>query len=336
MKTPDDAADDNLDTDLRDAFPAKWTEAHPPTPQATAELVYQSLISALADGNFRSLLALSKLDDEPKVARKACIQAAQIGSSLHDPSSARQAMPLAFKSDETVAAGIFQFFSARNPDQFDPQIFYFQKSASGWLWTPIPSADTREKLHGWVDTGIKHWPDQWQETLLMDSPILKDIDANHAPAKEEAQHSVEAWLDATRRGDSTAALSLVARLGDPRSGSIVLQNLGYEISGFRRSKQSPSIIGIYQGKTWTAVGVKIDQGGKSTYPLYPVIHTARGPRILAEIDLFAADNRSREFLNKAALERLEKFGSVSAASDLRALCTEHQANMESISGRSTR
>lgn len=328
---PDLDPEDKLDSDLRDAFPAKWIETHPPAPQATAELAHQALITALREGNLPSLLTLSKLDDRPESARKACIQAAQIWWAIHDPSAGRHAMPLAFKADETSAAGICQFFSDRDPDRLDPRVLYFEKSSVGWLWTPEPSPGTREKLQGWVDSETKRWPDQWQQTLLSDCPVLEKIDAAQAPAKEEALKCVEAWLDATRRGDVKGALLLIARLGDPRSGSAVLRNLGYEISGSRRNKKSPAISGIYQGRTWTAVGVKIDhEGGKSTYPLYPVVTTARGPRILVEIDLFASGNRGREFLNKAAFERLQKFASAAAASELRTHYTEHQANIEGL------
>ncbi len=326
---PDDEPDDKLDSDLRDAFPAKWIETHPPAPQATAELAHQALIAALRDGNLPSILALLKLDDRPENASKACIQAAQIWWTIREPTAVRHAMPLAFRADETAAAGICQLFSARDPERLDPRVLYFEKSAAGWLWTPDPSPVTREKLQGWVDSETKRWPDQWQQTLLSDSPVLEEIAAAQAPAKDDARNCVEAWLDATRRGDVKAALLLIARLGDPRSGSAVLRNLGYEISGSRRSIENPKITGIYQGKTWTAVGVKIDrEGGKPTYPLYPVVTTARGLRILVEIDLLASGSRGREFLNKVAFERLEKFSSVAAASELRTLYSEHQANVE--------
>jgi hypothetical protein len=136
---------------------------------------------------------------------------------------------------------------------------------------------------------------------------------------------VEKWLETTRKGDVKAALNLVARLDDPQSGVTVLQNLGYEISSSRRSKEAPAVIGTYCGKTWTAVGVKIDQAGKSTFPLYPVIQTPQGPRILIEIDLFASKNRGREFLNKAAFERLEKLSNT--AGELQNLYSKHQASL---------
>ena len=65
-----------------------------------------------------------------------------------------------------------------------------------------------------------------------------------------------------------------------------------------------SIIGVQRGRFWTVVGVRRVVGEKPAHPLYPVVNTMEGPRILIEIDLFASDSRTREFLNRTALERL--------------------------------
>ena len=329
-ENPDDDADDELDSDLIHAFPKNWSATHPPQPQATAELARQTLLTTLRNGDFQTLLAISKLAESPV----ACTQAAQIWWTLHDPAGVRHAMPLTFQADATAAVAIYQFVSAREPERWDPRVLYFEKSPAGWLWTPEPASATRGKFQEWVNSETRHWPDQWQQSLLIRCPIMEKIHAFHAPSSDDARKTVEAWLDATRRGDVETALQYIARLDDPASGSTVLQNLGYEITGSRRSKEPPSISGIYQGKVWTAVGVQIEQDGKFTHPLYPVIQTDCGPRILVEIDLFAAGKRGREFLNKAAFERLAKFNS--ATSELQALFAQHQTNIENLFGKSDR
>lgn len=336
-KDPDDEDDQegDFDTELLNAFPAEWIKANPLKPQPGAEQAHQMLIEALGSGRFPALLAISKIDGESgEDARRACVQAARIGWSVQDPAAVRHAMPLAFKATETVAVGIFQFFSTRDPDRFEPRALYFEKSKTGWLWSPEPSTNSTEKLDVWVATETRKWQDQWQQVLLRDSPPLKEIDTLASPTKEDARLLVEKWLDATRQGDVKVALSLVTRLNDPKSGSTLLQNLGYEITGSRRSTETPSITEIYQGKTWTAVGVKVDVGGKTNYPLYPVLQTPQGPRILLEIDLFASGNRGREFLNRTAFERLRK--SASTVAELQELYTEHQKNIETLGAKTSR
>ena len=322
--------DDLPDSEHLAAFSAKWTQAHPPVPQPDAELARQALVRALSDRDLKAILAISQLGGSPQKARKACIQAARIWWTLHDPTAVRHAMPLAFMADESAAVGMVQFFSTRDPDRLDARTFHFEKSAAGWLWTPEPSAAALEHFRVWVDSESRRWPDQWQQSLLENSPVLGQFDALAAPTPDESRKTVEAWLAATHRGDVTVALPLITRLGDLKSVSTTLQNLGYEIIGSRHSKEIPVITGIYQGAHWTAVGVKIDQEGKSTFPLYPVIQTAIGPRIAIEIDLFAAGNRGRDYLNRMAFERLQKSSSVAATAELRGLFSAHQAAVEGM------
>ncbi len=333
---PAAAEDDSPASEHLAAFSAKWTQAHPPAPQPDAELASQALVRALGDRDLKAILAISQLAGSPEQARKACIQAARIWWTLHDPTAVRHAMPLGFKADESAAVGMFQFFSTRDPDRLDARTFHFEKSAAGWLWTPEPTAAALEHFRGWVDSESRRWPDEWQQSLLGDSPLLGQIDAFAAPTQEDARKTVEAWLTATRHGEVTVALPLITRLGDLKSASTALQNLGYEIIGSRHSKEMPAITGIYQGAHWTAVGVKIDQEGKSTFPLYPVIQTALGPRIVIEIDLFAAGNRGRDYLNRMAFERLQKSSSIAAATELRGLFSEHQTAVESSSDKPPR
>jgi hypothetical protein len=213
-------------------------------------------------------------------------------------------------------------------------VLFFEKSKPGWLWSPEPAVETEEAFEVWVATESRKWQDQWQQALLSGSEPQNGIDTLSAPSREDAQLVVEKWLHATRHGDVRAALDLVTRLNDPKSNSTLLQNLGYEIAGSRRSTATPLVTGVYQGNTWTAVGVRIELGGKTTYPLYPVLQTAQGPRILIEIDLFAAGNRGREFLNRTAFERLRK--STSTVDELQKLYAGHQANVESLATKSDR
>ena len=328
LENGDEGQDDDLDADLLDEFPALWLLKHPTTPQPAAAQLHQAVVASLQGGDLSSLFKLTRLDAEPPAARKACILAAQTWWILHDPTVVRHAMPLAFQEDENTAFGLFQFFSARDPDKLDFKTLYFQKSKDGWLWVPEPDSDTREKFKQPVAAEIKRWSGEWQQQLLADSFDLKQIPGNSAPSKEDAQKVVEAWLQASRSGDVKAALRLTARLSDPHGGAAILRNLGHEMISARRSNVSTRVSGIYQGNTWTAVGMEIDQGGKPSHPLYPVIQTPEGPRILIEIDLFAS--RGREFLNKTTLERLNKFGTPAAADDLRSLFAEFQKQIETL------
>ena len=324
----EDQADVESNPDLLNAFPQHWLAAHPPTPQPTAEAAQQALSAAFQASSLTPLFTLANIDSNPKSARNSYIEATKLWWSIHSPAAYRHAMPLALQADETSAVGLFQFFSTREPDQLDAKPVYFERTSSGWLWTPIPAPATLAKSENWITAETRRWTDQWQERLLGDCIQLDPKLSPPSPAPADAQKTVDQWLAATHRGDLTAALAATARFNDARSSSITIQNLGYEIAGSHSQTLAPAITGIYQGTTWTVVGVKITQAGKVTHPLYPVIQTEAGPRVVIEIDLFASGNRSRDFLNKAALDRLKKLTSPTIADDLRSLYSKHQASIE--------
>jgi hypothetical protein len=63
-----------------------------------------------------------------------------------------------------------------------------------------------------------------------------------------------------------------------------------------------------------------------------VIQTPEGPRILIEVDLIASVSRSRDFLNRAALDRLQEL-SPAAATALKRLFATHKTAGEPAEGR---
>ena len=318
--------DEGLDSDLVEAFLTKLSELHPPTPLQTAEKSRQALLSALRERSLAAVIGLIRLDGDPQVARKACVRAAQIWWALREPSTVRRAVPLGFREDGENAAAACQFFSARNPDRLDLRILFFKKSAEGWLWTPEPQPETETSFREWTEAHAKPWQDDWQQTFLADCAEVDQFPESGAPSEEESRKLMDAWLQAARTGDVMAALRLTARLNLPDSKATLLRNLGYEMTGVRLNREVPAITGVRRAGIWSTVGIQINSNGKSSFPLYPIIATPAGPRILLEIDLFAGGNRSRDFLNKTALERLRKF-SPSAADDLKQLHAEHQADI---------
>lgn len=333
LSETDEPADDPQEEDPLNGFSTNWIELHPPMGQESAELARQAVVKALAAATLEPLLRISKFDPNPehsdvRTSNRACIQAAQLWWLFHSPSSVRQAIPLDWKSEGTTAAATFQFFSSRDPDRPDLRTLYFERYPGGWLWTPVPTSQIREKFKEWVDSQAKIWPSKWQDALLAGSLVISKIEDQQAPSEGDARQCVEAWSEAIRRGDPRAALDLVARLDDPRSGYFTLQNLGYELLGARQEGADLQITGIYTGRKWCAVGVKAKSGGKITYPLYPVIQTPQGPRILLEIDLFAAGNRGRDFLNRAAITRLDKYSSAEGITELRNLYSQHQTQVQ--------
>ena len=323
---PDPAADEDLDMALLNAFAAKVRKQCPAAPKPTVGEARQAVIDALLHQRLPALVRLARLEEAPAEARERCVCAAELWWSIREPSSVRLPVPLGLHEEQDLAAASFQIFSARNPDRFDFKVLYFAKSDAGWLWIPKPESAVVEAFADWKTDQNERWRDAWQDQLLPDCPVLAKAPVDPAPSTESARQVVQCWLKAIRTGDIPAALRLSARLDLPDSKEALLRNLGYELIGALKNESAPTVTEVHRQGNWAAVGTKDASNGKAAFPLYSVVATPAGPRILPEVDLSEAGTRSRNFLNKASLKRLGSF-SASAEKNLKTLFAKHQAEI---------
>lgn len=320
-----DDGDDGVDTDLVHRFAQEWVQTHPPTAQPTAELAQNALVSSLKDISPANMLRMAKLRTSPEAASADCLGATHFWSPFHDNSTFRHAMPLALKNEENLAVGLLQIFSSRDSERPDIRPVYFEKTPAGWLWMPLPGSGITEEFKTWIEDQIRVSSERWQDTLLSEVTVLDQ--SLQPPSAEEARNCVESWLAAIRKGDLPKALSLSARLSPSKSAANTLRNTGYEILAARRNRQPAVISGIYVGKSSAAVGIKTTRDDRPSYPLFPVVRTTAGPRVLIGTDLIASGNRSRDYLNRESLEQLAKSGAADTSADLKSLLDRFQTEI---------
>ena len=334
LREPDshqDSSDNDeggFDSDLTDSFAIDWSAAHPPTYYPDAAAARDAWLLAVRAKSPEGLLAMSKLRGPSGYATRAALQVARAWRSVGDPSNARQALPLSFQADESAAVALIQFFSPRDPDRWDGRPVYFEKSATGWYWNPEPTTAVSGKFEPWLGTESRLWPDKWQQELLRDCPKITSFDNLQAPPEQAARDCVGKWLAAIATGNVAVALQYTAFLGEENSGATALKNIGYEIGESRRQKGRPEITSVYVGKIFAGVAAAVPGAEKANVPVYAVALTEKGPRVLAEIDLFAGGNRNRAFLNKAAMAPLRKAPSPAVAEDLQEIFNRHAAAVE--------
>ena len=85
--------------------------------------------------------------------------------------------------------------------------------------------------------------------------------------------------------------------------------MSYEYRGARRSVALDHQVHVQSGKSWAAVSLRVSSGSGSSpsYPMYLVVATAEGPRIVVDVSLRLATNKGREVLNERVWERIEVF-----------------------------
>ena len=320
----EDEAEDDFPQALLDAFPGEIRKQIQVKPAESIAAAAAAVQEALKADSLTPLFALMDLEGDPGTASRGCALAAKAWWQLHNPEAPRLPVPLGFHENGRAGIATFQFFSPREPAALDLKTFYFEKSKSGWLLMPglkptnSPS-ESQIAVREWVADRDKTWRLTWQTKLLADSQRLDSIAEGNAPSEEEARKLVTDWLKATHEADMAAALEMLVTINRQGETARTLQNLGFEIGTALRDEGKASIIHCGRGATWTAVGVKSQAGKSATFPLYLVVATKAGPRLLIAADLFGDPTSGRDKLNEGVLKRMNEFTAPASMGELRAL-----------------
>ena len=324
------AADDSDPDNLLPLYPAALRQTIPLQPLPSPEAARHALDLALRAPTLQPLMAMLDLAGSKKTARLGCLRGAASWGALHDPACVRHPLPLGFFETDSVAAASFQYFSVREPDRLDVRVFFFEKADAGWHllagWRPDEQAEGNLlAANTWAEGEPKRRGESWRSSCLSDSTHLTAPAPGNAPPEAEARALVASWLTAIRAGNVAEALALTAWLDPELSPTRLLRNLGYEISGARKATSAAAILAVTRGTTWTTVAVRANIGDKPGIPIYPVINTPAGPKLLIEVDWFANSERGREFLNDTALSHLRNQVAAPLADELHDLFTQQAA-----------
>jgi len=330
--------DDEFGIELLDKFTETLSDTLKSPSVKTLEEAHGALEKALISSDLRPLLAMINLDSDPVTARRACVRAAQIWWTIHNPATARQPVSLEFREEENAGVSAFHLFSLRDPARFDPRLFFFEKNDDQWQIVPNfkqtdPVEGAQLVVKKWANAQEKSWSKNWQSKVLSEAVKLNGLESDKAPDETGSRKVIDDWLEAIRKGDAKAALRQIAYLDNEKSIATALQNIGYEISNAQKYTAAPEITQVLSGKSWTGVGVHQPTDTISAHPFYPIVATPNGPRILIEVDLFAIDRsgsgtRGREFLNKNAFSRLEKLTQPEIVEELRSLFSKYQTSLK--------
>ena len=314
-------------------YPATLRQTIPLQPLPTPQAALSALELALHAPTLEPLVAMLALDGDKKTARLGCSRAASHWGALHDPTCIRHPLALGFFETDTVAAASYQYFSVREPDRLDVHVFFFEKTDAGWQL--LAGLSPGEQAEGnllaaktWAEGEPKRRADTWRSSCLSNSTRLTAPAPGNAPTETEARNIVASWLSAVSTGNVAKALALSTWLDSETSPARVLRNLSYEMSGARKATSAAAILTVVCGQTWTTVAVRSHTGDPPGTPIYPVISTPAGPKILIEVDWFANAGRGREFLNGTALSHLRNQINPALADELHDLLTKQAAAID--------
>jgi hypothetical protein len=303
-------ADEGFDVDLLNRFPIRLRELDPAIAAPTARAALEGVLESLKSASLRDLLRRVDFGKRGKDGRVACSVAARVWWSLNEPGGLSMPLELGFKEQGDSAAAVFQWFSVKDADRFEPITLRFKKSSDGWLWCPGSVTGDKlgdhQALSEWVKESEPGWRLSWRGKLMKPGTALERLGFRRVATDAEVSGLMADWMGALESKDIRLALSLSAWLGG--EGEIpmkALRNLSHDLANFRQGEWQ--VEGIHRSTSWAVATVRQLSGGKVRNAFIPVVITGSGPRLLPEIDLFAEDNRTRNFLNESSFERLGKF-----------------------------
>jgi len=298
----------------------------PPTPQATSAEIHRAFPAALLSSDPTAALPLVDLTGEPETTCNRLLAFASVRHGLPAPGSFLL-VPVALKEEGDRAIAAYQTFRPQEAGRTDLRVFHFKKSATGWLWHPEGATSKAfATLNAFAEREKAGWETEWQRRLFESSALLDSPAPGEAPDETAAREVFARWQTALgQKGDPFAALATTThlRLRDD-DASHFLRNFGYEWIDAHRPDAAPAkVLGVVRHGRWAGISLRTDKSSDAAvYPLYPIVQTPAGPRLLLEIDLVAGGDRSREFLNEASLQRLGKIPD--ALAELRQLFTLHR------------
>lgn len=301
-------------------MPDKLRAEFPAAASATATEIHQALPAALLQSDPTASLPLIDLAGEAETTCNRLLAFASVRHQLPAPGSFLF-IPVAFHEEGDCAIAAYQLFRPQEPGRTDLRLFYFKKSPSGWLWYPEGAVN---KSFAALNVFVER-EKEWKRQLLNPSADLDSLAPGEAPGENATREVFARWQAALAKGDPFTALAVTAHLQTlDDEPSNLLRNFGYEWIAARKPDAShATTLGIVRLGRWAGISIRTDKSGDAaTYPLYPVVQTPAGPRLLLEIDLIAGGDRTREFLNEASFQRLG--ANADAIAELRQLFTLHR------------
>jgi hypothetical protein len=306
-------------------MPDKLRASFPATSYSTATEIHHALPVALLQADPTASLPLMELTGEPETTCNRLLAFALIRHQLPALGSFLP-VPVAFREEGDSAIAAYQLFRPQEPGRTDLRLFHFKKTSAGWLWYPEGALNKSfAALSAIAEREKAGWEKEWKRRLLTPSVGLDSPAPGEAPAENATREVFARWQTALAKGDPFAALTETAHLQTrDDEPSNLLRNFGYEwITAHTPAVSPATVLGIVRHGRWAGVSARANKSGDAaTYPLYPVVQTPAGPRLLLEVDLIAGGDRTREFLNEASLQRLGD--NADAIAELRQLLTLHR------------
>lgn len=134
----------------------------------------------------------------------------------------------------------------------------------------------------------------------------KLAEAGEAPGEDDTQRIVAEWREGLANGSITKMFEQAAVLEIPEKSSKLINDLVATMKGVKAAKNPDQVLGAKSAGRFHAVSMMVDAGRgiEMHCPLIIVVPTEKGPRVLADVELWYPSNFGKKTRNAATLLRL--------------------------------
>jgi len=236
--------------------------------------------------------------------------------------------------DKSIAMAPLQFARTSRPGEFVTVRIWMTKQDNNWYLLPEQILSEfggkeaqlkMQKLIKQLQSIQKEQQENQSRALMAKVAIFTPSHEKVAPSDAEAKKLLTSFRQLLRKKDTASALACCAVLeGTERTQTLKI--FDYAIRGAADHSDTDEILGLTKAGKWMGVSMRTvsKSSGVDDYPLYLIINTDKGSRILLDIDLRHATNRGRELLNARAWKKLESVVPKASLTEIKSLFKTHK------------
>lgn len=315
---------------------------YPPTTYNTPEELQKKIANAVKSNSFPSLVPLLPRDGEfyelSKNQNSAFKNLNTLWKQIFSIDSKLIAASPILKSETLALIPVFVSKNSSLNDLTATYDIWLSKGKKSWHIvdtttlkknaTPELSATIKQLEKQLSDYLEKSSTERKNKTLNQITSITLPL-KNGLSSEEEALKTLDAFRAALRASDIYQAFAYSAFINASEDNNI-LDIFQYELKGALDHIPYDHYLGTLSSGNWQGVSLRTESKTTAVkdYPLYIVINTDQGAKILRGVDLRYANNKGRKMLNTKLWKKLEAEIPAQSIDHIRTLFKKHQELVE--------
>ena len=313
---------------LLNRFPVKHSES--------PETLQEKITSSIKANDFTTFLSLVPRDeasyDFENNKAAALRNTGALWKDIKESGIDNMVESQIFKND-TLAYLPLQFSKQNQLGKFTTVKVWMIKNDAGWhavdsttllLFKDKTLTKSALELETEFSTYKKSLEDRNKEEMLSSLVSIQLPLESDLVSEEDALSLLEKFRLALREADTVKALSLCA-FTDTSEHNTVLEKLQYAIKGAGNHILYDHTLGTSSSGNWRGVSIRTESRTSSAkdHPLYLIVNTSQGARILLDIDFRYENNKGRKILNQQLWKSLKAELPESAIPHIETLTKQH-------------